>query len=284
MFKIKQYYFFVFYFLIMNLLIKAHASEIPYWKSYFVQSALYLQQTSTVSNTENDIDGSAMVSSQNMIFDTYTAGKLGNSTYFGFVESVFGKLNGSRSNNPRNPYGDDLLQLKGQLSQQWSVTDDFSMGWNYFGLARTMSHIENERIDMGYRFDSMGLTATYRWNDWTFMPQLNYVFNGVMGSMFQLDKDVFDGIYVLPIVKVTLLDNGTSATLIPEFFHAEGDKGSRSTYMKWQLRLSAPLAKNKRWWVNARFEHQKHYVFNYQGINLNPDYDTSVSVGVQYNW
>ncbi|BAJ03105.1 hypothetical protein [Shewanella violacea] len=259
--------------------------ESPFWQSYFVHSSTYFQQQSSVSTTSNG-DDSKTVSSQNLMFDTYAMGRLGNSTYFGFVEGVFGKLNGSKSDNPGLPYGDDLLQIRGQFSQQWSVTKELSVGWNYFGLSRNMAAVNNDNGKFGYSFDSAGIVSTYRMGKWMFMPQLNYVFNGDMGKdgMFNLGSDKFTGLYFMPIVRRQIADNGAYVTLLPEYFTADGDGGSEATYVKLQFRVGAPITDDGKLWVNARFEHQKHYDFIYRGVDLAPDTDTTVSVGIQYSW
>ena len=259
--------------------------ESPYWQSYFVHSSAYFQQQSNVSTTSKGEDSKA-VSSQHLMFDTYAMGKLGNSTYFTFVEVVYGKLSGSKSDNPLSPYGDDLLQIRGQFAQQWSVTKAFSIGWNYFGLSRNMAAVNEDTGKFGYSFDSAGIASTYRMGRWMFMPQLNYVFNGDMGKdgMFNLGSDEFTGLYFMPIVRRQLADNGAYITLLPEYFTADGDGGSSATYIKWQLRVGAPITDDGKLWVNARFEHQKHYEFIYRGVDLVPDTDTTVSVGIQYSW
>lgn len=213
-------------------------------------------------------------------------GRLGNSTYFAFIEGVFGKLNGAQSDDPSSPYGTDLLQLRGQISQQWAVNKYFSLGWNYFGLTHNMVAVDNDTGKFGYSFDSFGIASTYKLGEWTFLPQLNYVFNGNMGKdgMHNLGSDGFTGYYFMPIVRRQLADNGAYATLLPEYFVANGDAGSDATYLKWQLRLGAPITDSGKLWVNARVEHTKYYDFIYRDIDLNPSVDTTVSVGIQYSW
>lgn len=218
------------------------------------------------------------------MLDTYTFGRLGNSTYFSFAEAVIGKLNGTENGEPKSPYGSDLLQIRGSFLQQWKVADKLSLGWNYYGVSRNISRTPEGKF--GYRFDALGLALSYHIGDWSFMPQADYVFNGDMGKdgMFGLGSAKFGGFYILPVIKRKLSDNGASFTLLPEYFQASGENKSKAQYMKWQFRLSAPLTNNKKWWVNGRIEHQEHNSFVYQGVDISPDYDTTVAAGIQYNW
>jgi len=263
--------------------------EQPYWQSYSTTTALYAQQTSSASTNINSIHN---VSSQNLMLDTYTLGRLGNSTYFGFVETIFGKLGNANSGDQQTPYGSDLMQIRGTISQQWKVTSSFNVGWNYYGIDRNLSHSVGTDGKFGYTFDSLGVVATYLWNKWAFLPQVNYVFNGDMGKngtfipgMGQLGSVKFDGFFVLPVIRRELSDNGSYLTVLPEYFAGYGaEEGTDVRYMKWQFRLAAPLGDSKKWWINGRFEHTSYHQYDYHGLDISPSEDTAVSVGIQYNW
>ena len=259
----------------------AQNNEAQFWKHIATHSAIYGQSTSgTSSHAESDYK----VSSQNIILDTYTFGKLGNSTYLSFFEAITGKLNGTVNGEPKSPYGNDLLQFRGSFVQQWQITNNFSLGWNYYGLNRNIRRTREGKF--GYRLDALGLAATFRLGDWTFMPQADYVFNGDLGKdgMFGLGSANFEGFYVLPVIKRKLTDHGAYLTLLPEYFQASGENGTKAQYMKWQLRLSVPLSRDKKWRINGRIEHQDHNSFVYQGMDISPEYDTTVAAGIEYNW
>ncbi|MGF1700439.1 hypothetical protein L4D09_09020 [Photobacterium makurazakiensis] len=256
----------------------------PYWQNYSTTSAIYAQSTSA---TASKVDEGYDVSSQNIMVDTYTLGRLGNSTYFGFVEAIFGKLDDTSNGSHKSPYGNDLMQIRGMMSQQWRINKSFSMGWNYYGIDRNLKHVADGKF--GYSFDSLGVIANYQWNKWTFMPQLNYVFNGDMGkdglaSSIGLGSSDFDGFFFLPVVRRQLSNSGSYFTLMPEYFAGYGDHDTEVKYMKWQLRVGAPIGESKKWWINGRFEHTSYQKYDYFGIDINPSQDTAVSVGIQYNW
>lgn len=253
----------------------------PYWQNYSTHSAIYTQSTSA---TSSNIDSQHKVSSQNIMLDTYTLGRLGNSVYFGFIEAIFGKLNETNNGSHKSPYGSDLLQVRGMISQQWRLNPSFSMGWNYYGIDRNLTYTPTGKF--GYSFDSLGAIANYTWDKWTFMPQLNYVFNGDMGKdgLHGLGSSEFDGFFFLPVLRRELSDNGSYATLMPEYFAGYGDHDTEVKYMKWQLRLSAPLGDSKKWWLNGRFEHTSYHQYDYFGNDISPYQDTAISVGIQYNW
>ncbi|MDX2321495.1 MAG: hypothetical protein QNK26_12980 [Moritella sp.] len=255
-----------------------------YWENYNTNTSVYAQQTSSIAA---NIDSQHAVSSQNILIDTYTLGRLGNSSYFGFVEAIFGKLGNANSGDEQTPYGLDIMQVRGSINQQWKVTSSVGFGWNYYGIDRNLARSPEGKF--GYKFDSLGAIATYQWHKWTFMPQVNYVFNGDMGkdgldSGQGLGSSKFDGFFILPVVRLQLSDNGSYFSVLPEYFVGYGEHDTDVSYMKWQFRVGAPLGDSKKWWLKGRFEHTSYHQYDYCGIDISPSEDTAVSVGIQYNW
>lgn len=256
--------------------------EQPYWQNYSTNSSIYAQQTSASSENANTLHA---VSSQNILVDTYTLGRLGSSTYFGFIEAIFGKLDNNKDSDDKTPYGSEFMQIRGAISQQWKIAPTLRLGWNYYGIDRNIAHTENGKF--GYRFDSLGVAASYQWQNVTFMPQANYVFNGDMGKdglLPGLGSSKFDGFFILPVVRLQLSDNGSYFSVLPEYFAGYGEDNTDVRYMKWQFRVGAPLGDSKKWWLKGRFEHTSYHQYDYYGIDINPSEDTAVSVGIQYNW
>ena len=252
-----------------------------YWQHYVTTSSASFQST---SGTAAKSGSSHQVSGQNLYLDTVTAGRLGNSTYFAFMEAIVGKLNGTDNGPAKTPYGRELLEYSGMFSQQWHVTPTFQLGWNYYGIDRDIRFTETGKF--GYSLGSVGLTAGYNWDKWSFTPVLNYVFSAKLGKdgLGDLGESEFQGFFFYPRISGKIASNGTRLMLGSEYFNGANSEDTDVEYLKGVAKLTSPIGNSKKWSVTGKLTHISYFSFDYFGIDINPHQETSVSFGVQYNW
>ncbi|AJR06371.1 hypothetical protein C9J03_17210 [Photobacterium gaetbulicola] len=256
-------------------------NEDSFWQHYATTTSASFQST---SGTTTNSGSSHQVSGQNLYFDTVTAGRLGNSTYFSFIEAVVGKLNGTDKGHDQTPYGRELLEVNGLFSQQWDVTSSFQLGWNYYGIDRDITHTDIGKF--GYSLGSVGLSAGYQWGKWSFTPVLNYIFSAKLGKdgLNDLGESEFDGYFFYPRISGKIASNGTRVMLGTEYFNGSNSEGTDVEYLKGVAKLTSPIGNSKKWAATGKLVHISYFAFDYFGIDMNPHQETSVSFGIQYNW
>ncbi|NVD08953.1 hypothetical protein FCU94_19070 [Vibrio sp. JPW-9-11-11] len=259
----------------------ANFSEQPFWQHYKTTSTVSAQST---SGTASKNGSNQHVSGQNLSVDSVTVGRLGNSTYISFIEAVVGKLNGTERGHEQTPYGRELLEVSGLFSQLWSVNSSLQLGWNYYGIDRNLTHTDTGKF--GYSLGSLGGSANYTWNEWSFMPVLNYVFTAKLGKdgLMDLGESEFDGFFFYPRVSRKFSSNGASFMVGSEYFRGSNDEGTDVNYLKGVAKITSPIGSSESWSVTGKLTHISYSSFDYFGIDMNPYQDTSVSFGIKYNW